>query len=69
MQPLPHGARRCPNCRTPRPAGKGLPIFLGVATLLALIVLVYMMLTSVTHEESGQATSSSQSDKTPPLNK
>jgi uncharacterized paraquat-inducible protein A len=52
MQPLPAHARRCPNCRTPRPVGRGLPIFLGIATLIALIVLVFVMVKTVESEDS-----------------
>lgn len=52
MQPLPEHARRCPNCRTPRPIGRGFPIFFGVLSLIALIVLVFAMVKVVQHEES-----------------
>ena len=52
MQPLPPHAKRCPNCRTPRPGGRGIPIALSVASLIALIVLVYAMLAVVRYEES-----------------
>jgi len=71
MQPLPDDAKRCPNCRTPRPGGRGLPIFLGVASLLALIFLVYVMVDAMHHEEQDNpdAATQSQPDKTPPLNK
>jgi len=71
MQPLPNNAKRCPNCRTPRPGGPGLPIFLGVASLVALIFLVYMMVDAMRQEEQNNpdSTTQSQPDKRPPLNK
>jgi hypothetical protein len=62
MQPLPENAKRCPNCRTPRPRGRGVPIFLGVASLIALIVLVYAMVEVVRYEESQGADTTSQPD-------
>ena len=52
MQPLPENARRCPNCRTPRPTGRGVPIFFGLLSLVALIVLVFAMIKVVQHEDS-----------------
>jgi len=52
MQPFPPHAKRCPNCLTPRPLGRGVPIFLGVASLIALILFVCAMLAVVHHEES-----------------
>ena len=52
MQPFPPHAKRCPNCLTPRPLGRGVPIFLGVASLIALILFVYAMLAVVRYEES-----------------
>ena len=51
MQPIPDKAKRCPNCRTPRPMGRGLPIFLGVCVLVALIFLVFMMVSAMHNEE------------------
>jgi hypothetical protein len=70
MQPLPENAKRCPNCRTPRPRGRGVPIFLGIAGLIALILFVYAMVAVMRYEESqGSDSSTSQPEKTPPLNR
>ncbi|HUK18849.1 MAG TPA: hypothetical protein VLW65_20655 [Bryobacteraceae bacterium] len=71
LQPFPENARRCPNCRTPRPGGRGFPLFLGVASLAALIFLVFMMVKTMWNEESpaDDSTPAAQSDQAPPLNK
>lgn len=71
MQPIPDDAKRCPNCRTPRPSGRGLPIFLGVASLVALILLVYAMVFAMHHEEQDNpdSTTQSQRDSKSPVNK
>lgn len=70
MQPLPENAKRCPNCRTPRPGGRGLPIFFGLAGVVALIVLVLAMIRVVQYEESqtDDDPSVQQTEKTPPVN-
>ena len=68
MQPLPDQARRCPNCRTPRPGGRGFPVFLGVASLVAFIFLVIMMVTAMRNEES-QTDDTPAAEQAPPLNK
>ncbi len=52
LQPLPANAKRCPNCRTPRPSDHALTVFLGVIGLIALIVFVVAMLKTGQHEES-----------------
>jgi len=68
MQPLPDHAKRCPNCRTPRPGGRGLPVFLGVASLVALIFLVFMMVQTMWNEEP-QGDDSPPAEQAPPLNR
>jgi hypothetical protein len=70
MQPLPEHAKRCPNCRTPRPRGRGITIFLGIAGLTALILFLYAMVLVVRYEESqGGDSTTSQPEKTQPPNK
>lgn len=69
MQPLPEDAKRCPNCRTLRPSDRTLPILLGVASLLALIFLVYVMIEAMHTEEKDNLTTQSEQDQRPPLNK
>ena len=54
LQPLPKNAKRCPNCRTPRPGGPGLAITLGICTILALLVLVLFMVKTMHNEEESQ---------------
>jgi hypothetical protein len=71
MQPIPAKAKRCPNCRTPRPgSGRGLSIFWGVVGLAALLFLLIVMVQTMRNEDSrsGQSDSvgaPSQTNKAP----
>ena len=51
FQPLPPGARRCPDCRVYLRDYRRLPVVLGVATVLAFVLALLAMVWTAHNEE------------------
>ena len=62
LQPIPREARRCPNCGTPRTNSRRIVVLLGIASLLALVFVILLMVQVVRNEDlQNQPISDSQS--------
>jgi ribosomal protein L40E len=75
LQPISPKAQTCPNCGERHTRTRGVPIFIGVMCLLALIFVVYIMFTVIRNADIDSAppdqtdqSAPQQPEKPPPLN-